>query len=149
MLHALSAFCVFPLRLYSSLPRTPNWLFSLMSASCLGLRPPAAMTNGKLSLQLIFVTLTWGTTIKLSFLELAEEDCFGHAYVFHPCDVASPAKLYLKQDELSNLVSVVSVDAKFPGKKCLLSISTFWMKKSNDEKALCLPGLFFVLEPKV
>ena len=23
----------------------------------------------------------------LSFLELAEEDCFGHAYIFHPCDM--------------------------------------------------------------
>ena len=54
----------------------------------------------KLSLQLIFVTLSWSTTIALSFLELAEEDCFGHAYVFHPCDVASPAQLYLKQDGL-------------------------------------------------
>ena len=54
----------------------------------------------KLSLQLIFVTLSWSTTITLSFLELAEEDCFGHAYVFHPCDVASPAQLYLKQDGL-------------------------------------------------
>ena len=38
--------------------------------------------------------------IALSFLELAEEDCFGHAYVFHPCDVASPAQLHLKQDGL-------------------------------------------------
>ena len=38
--------------------------------------------------------------IKLSFLELAEEDCFGHMYVFHPCDVASPAQLHLKQDGL-------------------------------------------------
>ena len=38
--------------------------------------------------------------IALSFLELAEEDCFGHAYIFHPCDVASPAKLHLKQDRL-------------------------------------------------
>ena len=46
MLFALSASCVFPLRLYAFLPRTHNWLFSLMSASCLGLRPPAAMTNG-------------------------------------------------------------------------------------------------------
>ena len=36
----------------------------------------------------------------LSFLELAEEDCFGHAYVFHHCDVASPAQLHLKQDGL-------------------------------------------------
>ena len=31
---------------------------------------------------------------------LAEEDCFRHAYVFHPCDVASPAQLHLKQDGL-------------------------------------------------
>ena len=52
----------------------------------------------KLSLQLIFVPLSWGTTIALSFLELAEEDCFGHANVFHSCDVASPAQLHLKQD---------------------------------------------------
>ena len=61
------------------------------------------MTDGcsrlcKLSLQLIFVTLSWSTTITLSFLELAEEDSFGHAYVFHPCDMASPALLHLKQD---------------------------------------------------
>ena len=28
---------------------------------------------------------------------LAEEDCFGHVYVFHPCDVACPAQLHLKQ----------------------------------------------------
>ena len=53
----------------------------------------------KLSLQLIFVPLSRSTTIALSFLELAEEDCFGHAYVFNPCDVASsPAQLHLKQD---------------------------------------------------
>ena len=76
-----------------------------MSASWLGLMPPAAITDVdsrlcKLSLQLVFVTFSWTTTITLSFLELAEEDCFGHAYVFHPCDLASPAQLYLKQDGL-------------------------------------------------
>ena len=54
----------------------------------------------KLSLQLIFVTPSWSTTIVLSFIELAEEDCCGHAYVFHPCDVASPVQLHLKQDGL-------------------------------------------------
>ena len=54
----------------------------------------------KLSFQLIFVTLSWSTTIALSFLELAEEDCFGYANVFHPCDVVSPAQLHLKQDGL-------------------------------------------------
>ena len=46
MLHTLSASCVSPLWLHASLPRTYDWLFSLMSASCLGLRPPAAMTDG-------------------------------------------------------------------------------------------------------
>ena len=54
----------------------------------------------KLSLQLIFVTLSLSTTIALSFLELTEEDCFRHAHFFHPCDVASPAQLHLKQDGL-------------------------------------------------
>ena len=54
----------------------------------------------KLSLQLVFVTLSWSTTIALSFLELAEEDCFWYANVFHPCDMASPAQLHLKQDGL-------------------------------------------------
>ena len=54
----------------------------------------------KLSLQLIFVTLSWDTTIALSFLELAEEDCFGHANLFRPSDVASPAQLHPKQDGL-------------------------------------------------
>ena len=54
----------------------------------------------KLSLQRIFVTLSWGTTIALSFLERAEGDCFGHANVFHPCDVASPVQLHMEQDGL-------------------------------------------------
>ena len=54
----------------------------------------------KLSLQLISVTLSWSITIALSFLELAEVDSFGHAYIFHPCDVAIPAQLQLKQDGL-------------------------------------------------
>ena len=54
----------------------------------------------KLSLQLIFVLLPWSTAIALSFLEVAEEDCFGYANVVHPCDVASPAQLHLKQDGL-------------------------------------------------
>ena len=54
----------------------------------------------KLSRQLVFVMLSWSTTITLSFFEIAEEDCFGHAYVFHHCDVASPAQLHLKQDGL-------------------------------------------------
>ena len=43
MLLTLSASCTFPLQLHASLPL---WLFSLMSTSCLGMRPPAAMTDG-------------------------------------------------------------------------------------------------------
>ena len=54
----------------------------------------------KLSLQLIFVMLFWSITTALSFLELAEEDWCGNAFIFHPCDVASPAQLHLKQDGL-------------------------------------------------
>ena len=50
--------------------------------------------------QLVFVTISWSSTIILPFLELNEEDCFGHAYFFHPCDVASPVQLHLKQDAL-------------------------------------------------
>ena len=33
-------------RLHVSPPPTYDWLFSLMSANCLGLRTPAAMTDG-------------------------------------------------------------------------------------------------------
>ena len=54
----------------------------------------------KLCLQPIIATLSWSTTIALSFLELAEEDCFGNEYVFHPLDVASPAQMHPKQDGL-------------------------------------------------
>ena len=36
--------------------------------------------------------------ITLSILELTEEDCFGHVYVFCPCDMASPVQLHLKLD---------------------------------------------------
>ena len=44
--------------------------------------------------------LSWITMIVFSFLELAEENRFGHAYIFHPFDVASPAQLHLKHDGL-------------------------------------------------
>ena len=43
---ALPASCVSPLRLYASLCRTYERRFSLVSASCLSLRPPAAMSDG-------------------------------------------------------------------------------------------------------
>ena len=41
----LSAFCVVSLRLCASLPRICHWPFWLISANCLGLKPPAAMTD--------------------------------------------------------------------------------------------------------
>ena len=76
-----------------------------MSTKRLSMRPPPAMTDidfhqCKLSPQLAFVMLSWSTSVMLSFLELTEEDCFRHVYVYHPCDVASPAQLHLKQDGL-------------------------------------------------
>ena len=46
MLIALSAPSVFPLRLHASLPRNYHWPFSVMTTNCLGLRPPATMTDG-------------------------------------------------------------------------------------------------------
>ena len=54
----------------------------------------------QLSLHLVFVALSWSTMIALSFLEITEEDYFEHAYVFHPCDMASSVQLHLKQDGL-------------------------------------------------
>ena len=63
--------------------------------------------------QLVFVTISWSSTIILPFLELNEEDCFGHAFIFHPCDVASPAQMHLKQDGL------------FAGRLALLRTSSF------------------------
>ena len=54
----------------------------------------------QLSLQLVFVTLSRSTAITLSFFEFMAEDCFRYAYVFHPCDLAYPVQLHLKQDGL-------------------------------------------------
>ena len=74
------------------------------TVSVWGLLLPWLMVDSrlcKLSLQLLFATLSWSTTMMLSFLELAEEDCFWHAYVFHPSNVASLAQLHLKQDGLN------------------------------------------------
>ena len=41
-----SSSCVFPLPFYACLSQTYSGPFSLMSANCLGLKPPAAMTDG-------------------------------------------------------------------------------------------------------
>ena len=51
----------------------------------------------KLPRQLVLATLSRSTTITLSSLEPAEEDCFEHACVFDPCDIVMPAQLHPKQ----------------------------------------------------
>jgi len=66
--------------------------FSLMTASCLGLRPPAVSvtTDGRFP-PVNTVSAAghhstfweyWDTMIALLLLELAEKDCFMHANVF-------------------------------------------------------------------
>ena len=71
---------------------------------CLGWRPPTARAAGPLlpvqavSSAAAFVTFSGSTTITLSFLQFATEDCFWYVYVFHPCDVTSPAQLNLNPD---------------------------------------------------
>ena len=76
MLLAPSASCIFPSRLYASLPRTHNWLISLMSTRCLSLRPPAAMADGWfLPLQ----TVSW-TDLCNAFFEHHD-----HAFLLGAC----------------------------------------------------------------
>ena len=110
MLFALSASCVFSLRLHASLLGLTTVLSHCWApavwAPAVGLRPSATMADGWFpSVQSVssagLFNVSWSTTIALSFLELAEEDCFWHVYVFHPCYVASPAQLHLKQVGLS------------------------------------------------
>ena len=98
MLHAFSASCVFPFWLHASLPFTYNWLFSLMNTSCLSLRPPAAMTDGWFT-PVVFVTLSWSTTIMLSIelKKLLKKTAFGMHVISILWDLASPAQLHLKQ----------------------------------------------------
>ena len=72
----------------------------LVSDSCLGLRPSAATTDGYIPTVPVISSADlcnafWGQHTPVSFLELAEEDCFER--VFHPSGVASPAQMKLKQ----------------------------------------------------
>ena len=105
MLHSLSASSVIPLQLHASLPWTYNWLFSLMSASCFGLRPPAAMTDGWFQP----VQAVSSASLCNAFLEHHDHAfllgaCWGRLLwsraVFHSQDMASPAQLHLKLDGL-------------------------------------------------
>ena len=57
----------------------------------------------KVSLQLVFITLSESTMITPSFLELAEEDCSKHVYVSNPCDVASRMPMNLTDSMLGRL----------------------------------------------
>ena len=54
----------------------------------------------KLSLQLIFMMLSWSTTMTLSFLEFAQQEFCRHVHGFHLCDTTSPVQLHLKLDGL-------------------------------------------------
>ena len=114
VLLTLSASCVFPLWLHASLPRTYNWLSSLMSDSCLGLRPSAAMSDGgfppgQAVSSAGCCNAFMEHTIALSFFELAEEYCSWHAYVFHPSKVASPAQLHLKINKMYSMLSKLAL----------------------------------------
>ena len=108
MLLVLSASCVFFFAASCLSASNLQLAFDLtderqLSRSAASLLLPYLMADSrlcKLSLQLIFVTLSWSTSIALSFVELANEDCFGHEYVFHPSDADSPAQLHPKQDGL-------------------------------------------------
>ena len=102
------SFCLLHLSFVAScLPASNVWLAFLtderqlsqsLTSCCHDWRliPACASCPFKWSLQM----LSWSTTITLSFLELADEDCFRHVYVFHPWDVASLMWLHLKQDGL-------------------------------------------------
>ena len=114
MLLALSASCIFAALCFSALnlrlafPIDERrlsqskascchdwWLIPICAGSCV---------------QLIFVMLSW---IMLSFLELSEEECFGHAYIFHLCDMASQEQLNMKHNGL------------YAGRMALLRTSSF------------------------
>ena len=94
---ALSASCVFPLRLYASLSRTYHWPFLLMSANCLGLMFPSAVT-GKWFPPVLSLQLFGEHHDRASFSGFAEEDFFGHLYIFHPCHMSSPAQQNIRQN---------------------------------------------------
>ena len=110
MLRTLSDSCVFPWLLHASLPWTYDWLFSLMRVNCLGLRPPASITDG----WFLPVEAASSPGLCNAFLEHHDHAFFLRAhwrrfllaciYIFHPipCDMAmSPVQLRLKPNGLS------------------------------------------------
>ena len=73
------------------------------TVSVQGLLLPWLMADSclcQLSVNLVFLMLSLSIMTMLSFFELTEEDCFGHAHVFHSRDMASPAQVHLKEDGL-------------------------------------------------
>ena len=67
MLCPLSSSCGFPLRLYASLPQTHNWLFSLMSASCLGLRPLCSQGFASVGELLCYLMFNSQSALQMSY----------------------------------------------------------------------------------
>ena len=91
---AVCSFCLLHLCRVIPLPQTYSWLFWLKSTNYVSL--PWLVVDScqhKLWFQLVFVMFSWSAMIILSFLEFAEEDCFGHVCVLHPCDVATDIHL--------------------------------------------------------
>ena len=101
----------------------------------------------------------------LSFLELTEEHCFRHAYVFHPWDMASSAQLCLRQDGLyagqaGSLEgffiwhAVLPSDAKDGAQGVLVTVQVAWSAPARELRSLhhtgweewwrlCKPGSFW------
>ena len=97
MLLALSASCVFLCGFMPLCLELTTGLSSLMNTSCLGLRPPAAMTDGWFPPVQAVCSAdpcnAFSQHHDRAFLFwTAGEDSFGHVYVFHPCDVVSSAR---------------------------------------------------------
>ena len=125
---AARSFCLLRLSFAASCLSASNLRLSHCEAPALsvwGLLLPCLLADlrlCKLSLQLVFVTLSWSTTIALSFLKLAE-DCFWHAYVFYHCGVASPAQLHL---QLRNELTTTTKNTK--------TEEAVWMKLNPEGK---------------
>ena len=95
----------------------------LMVGSCLG----------KMSLQHLF---SGSTTIILSFLKLASEDCLGNTYVFHPCNWPVHHKwTWGKMDSMLGRLAVLKT-CLFDAQSCHLmprmECKQCWWKRSSS-----------------
>ena len=84
---ATTSFCLLGLSFAASCLSASNFRLAFLTDECHLSWSEASCCHDRLSLQVV-VMLSWNTMITLSFAELTEGDCFGHVYVFQPCDVA-------------------------------------------------------------